>query len=339
MKLNNFNNSVILIVIIFLLKMSYYLVFDTETNGLPIRNKKDFTNKGNDFSNVYLYQIAYYKYDKDLNEYSRLNLYIDLVDYSVFNYIDKNKITEEILKTKGKKINIVLDFLNKVLDDVCLLVAHNLSFDISVLLTECVRHNKHELYYKLLSIPKFDTMRYARKTALKVVDHIMPSQEKTYNAIFKTNYISLHDALDDTKHCGEIFKYLFDKWDNVLCYGGKYKGINYSDRVKSENGFFERKKYSNDIIVYLKNKDKYFKNKNSNNDVQIDFTSYVQNWFSDYLNYYMFHYCYKHGGKIIIDYSSNINDYVISFKGKRVNLHKSKLINYDDIEHHDYEFE
>ena len=188
MKLNNFINSVILIVIIFLLKMSYYLVFDTETNGLPIRNKKDFTNKGNDFSNVYLYQIAYYKYDKDLNEYSRLNLYINLDDYSVFNYIDKNKITEEILKTKGKKINIVLDFLNKVLDDVCLLVAHNLSFDISVLLTECVRHNKHELYYKLLSIPKFDTMRYASKTALKIVDHIMPSQEKTYNAIFKTNY-------------------------------------------------------------------------------------------------------------------------------------------------------
>ena len=32
------------------------------------------------------------------------------------------------------------------------------------------------------------------------------------------------------------------------------------------------------------------------------FTGYFQNWFSDYLNYYIFNYCYKHGGKLIIEY-------------------------------------
>lgn len=330
MKLKRFNNIVVFNSYTISIKMSFYFVFDTETNGLPTRNKRDSTGKGDNFNNVYLYQIAYYKYDKDLNEYSRLNLYINLEDYSVFNYIDKNKITEEILRTKGKKINKVLDFLNKVLDDVCLLVAHNLSFDISVLLTECVRHNKHDLYHKLLTIPKFDTMRYAGSMALKVVNRIMPSQEKTYNTIFKNNYTSLHDALDDTKHCGEIFKYLFNKWDNVLCYGGKCKGISYFERVKNENGFIERKTYSNDIIIYLKNKDKYFQNKNTNNDIQIDFTAYNQNWFTDYLNYYMFNYCYKHGGKIIVKYSDNIKDYKFSFKGKKVSLHKSKDKN-DDI--------
>lgn len=316
--------------------MSYYFVFDTETNGLPVRKNKDIkTGKGDDFSNVYLYQIAYYKYDKNLNEYSRLNLYIDLDDYKFFNYIEKNKITEEILRTKGKKIDKVLDFINKIMDDVCLLVAHNLSFDISVLLTECVRHNKHDLYYKLLTIPKFDTMRYAGKTGLNIVNHIMPSQERTYNTIFKTNYISLHDAFDDTKHCGEIFKYLFNKWDNVLCYNGKFKGISYSDRVKSESGYFERNSYHKDINVYLKNRDEYNKNKNSNDNLKIDFTGYIQNWFSDYLNYYMFNYCYKHGGKIIVKSCDNTNNYIFDFEGKRISLHKSKY-NDNDFDYDDY---
>ena len=43
----------------------------------------------------------------------------------------------------------------------------------------------------------------------------------------------------------------------------------------------------------------------------------------------MFNYCYKNGGKIIVKYSDNIKDYKFSFKGKKVNLHKSKDKNND----------
>ena len=85
-----------------------------------------------------------------------------------------------------------------------------------------------------------------------------------------------------------------------------------------------------DAFIYLKNKDKYFQNKNTYNDIQIEFTAYNQNWFTDYLNYYMFTSRYKHGGKIIVKYSDNIKDYKFSFKGKKVSLHKSKDKN-DDI--------
>ena len=73
-------------------------------------------------------------------------------------------------------------------------------------------------------------------------------------------------------------------------------------------------------------------------DVQIDFTAYNQNWFTDYLNYYMFNYCYNHGGKLIVKYSDNIKDYIFSFKGKKVSLHKSKDKN-DDINNCDNNYD
>ena len=62
----------------------FYLVFDTETNGLPIRK-----DKNEDFSNVYLYQLAYYKYDKNLNLNYNSNIKI------------KSKHSIELLKQYG----------------------------------------------------------------------------------------------------------------------------------------------------------------------------------------------------------------------------------------------
>ena len=71
-----------------------------------------------------------------------------------------------------------------MLNDVCLLIAHNLTFDINVLLTEAKRNNNMELYDKLLTIPKFDTMRYAGSLGLKLINRPFPSQEDVYNLIF-----------------------------------------------------------------------------------------------------------------------------------------------------------
>ena len=279
-----------------------YFVFDTETNGLPIKEKDGNLN----FSNVYLYQIAYYKYDKDLKEYSRLNLYVDLIDYSNFKYIEKNKITEEILKTKGKKINKILDFINKILSDVILLVAHNLSFDINVLLVECLRNKKMELYDKLLDIPKFDTMRYAGSLGLNIINRLLPSQEDTYNFIFfkkkpnkKNNgyqpltieqmekisqgkaklvecYTSTHDALDDTKHCGEIFCYLFKDWDNCIIRFGKCKGLKIPFYKQSKN-------YQLWILKKYKEENESFKISHMES-----YREYKQSSFTDYMNYVKF---------------------------------------------------
>ena len=52
MKLKRFNKTVVFNSYTISIKMSFYFVFDTETNGLPTRNKRDSTGKGDNFNNV-----------------------------------------------------------------------------------------------------------------------------------------------------------------------------------------------------------------------------------------------------------------------------------------------
>lgn len=253
----------------------YYLVFDTETNGLPRGKKYNF-----DFSDVYLYQLAYYKYDESFNLYSKINLYVDLEDYNNFKYIEKNKITIDDLKTKGKKIKNILKFLNNILNDVSLLIAHNLDFDINVLLTESKRNNNYELYDKLLTIPKFDTMRVAGCFGLNLINKPFPSQEAVYNLLFnednKDIYKNIHDADDDTKHCGEIFCNLVGKWGNCIIKFGRFKKLNIQFWKQSLNvQIWCLKKYYESI--------REFKEDNLNNN-----KAYNQSYFTDYLNYVKF---------------------------------------------------
>lgn len=308
----------------------FYLVFDTETNGLPIRK-----DKNEDFTNVYLYQLAYYKYEKNLNLKSKINLFVDLDDYKNFVFIPKNNITKETLQNKGKKIKKILDFLNGMLNDVCLLIAHNLTFDINVLLTEAKRNNNMELYDKLLTIPKFDTMRYAGSLGLKLINRPFPSQEDVYNLIFynqqpkskskkskvqaltfdemdgkqedkQETYKTLHDADDDTKHCGEIFCVLIKRWKNNILRFGKFKNLNlpfYKQSKHYENWALN--------IYYVSLKE--FKDENLKNN-----KSYYQTYFTDYLNYVKFKYP---------QYIKNINFITNSEENK---INKAKHDIYDD---------
>ena len=312
---------------------SFYLVFDTETNGLPIDNK---TENYKDFSNIYLYQIAYYKYDVNLNPVSKINLFVDLDDYKNFVFIEKNGITEKTLRTKGKKIKKILLFLSKTLNDVHLLIAHNLDFDINVLLTEAKRNNNMELYDKLLSIPKFDTMRQAGCLGLKLIRWAFPSQEDVYNLLIngqapekkrkkikpltfeelennqtggqkKELYKTLHDADDDTKHCGDIFRVLIKRWNENKIKFGRYKSLNFGfDNMHKNFEFWALKTYYSDL--------KEFKDSNLSHNID-----YRQTYFRDYLNYIKFKYP---------DYVKNINTVE-----SRIKKEMRDFIVYDD----DYE--
>ena len=163
-----------------------------------------------------------------------------------------------------------------------------------------------ELYDKLLDIPKFDTMRYAGSLGLNIINRPLPSQEDTYNFIFykkkpnkKNNgyqpltieqmekistgkakliecYTSTHDALDDTKHCGEIFCYLFKDWDNCIIRFGKCKGLNIPFHKQTLNyQMWALRKYNEDKEDFKLLHTTTYK-------------EYKQSSFTDYMNYVRF---------------------------------------------------
>lgn len=252
----------------------YYLVFDTETSGLPLK-----INRTLDYSNILLYQISYIKFNTRLKPCKKLNLYIDIIDYNKFIYVEKNNITEQQLKN-GIKIKNFLSFYKKILKNVKLIIGHNIDFDISILMEECKRNKEYELLDLLLNIPKFDTMRIVHCTGL--TKKIFISQEDTYNLLYnrlnneKNNYITAHDAYDDTLHCAQIFVNLFPLWDKMILMFGNYKNKLFGETPDGYRFFFYSKK--DDEIIKIKNTG-YYKQNNF-----LDFLNWVLFYFNENSN-------------------------------------------------------
>ena len=145
-------------------------------------------------------------------------------DYKIQNYL-KNKVpidgtedqtvnglTDEFLKKEGLEPKGVLlnflELLNKAIleEGNVLLVAHNLSFDLRMIENMLKRYN-------LPPIPKGTVFCCTKEfvKSLKLPKTILPGNHLR-NCIksFNLNAQNAHDALDDTRACLELFKFLTD---------------------------------------------------------------------------------------------------------------------------------
>ena len=68
-----------------------------------------------------------------------------------------NGITKAKIRSRGKSIHEILDQLYQDLQDARVMIAHNMEFDLNILLTECYRYSKHELLQHLVQMKKYCT--------------------------------------------------------------------------------------------------------------------------------------------------------------------------------------
>lgn len=143
------------------------LFIDLETTGLP--KQKKLYHGGKVFHKYYnlekynkarIVQLSYIIYDNNRN---MLNEYDYIIKPNGFTSIpqksiDIHKITYEKAMEEGVELSIVLDELYKNLDRVNMIVAHNIRFDKSVLLSEAFRMKNMKFVRKLTYKPTFCTM-------------------------------------------------------------------------------------------------------------------------------------------------------------------------------------
>lgn len=193
--------------------MSSFLVFDTETTGLP---KYSTLTKNNYNDWPYPVQISWI--DEKNKEYS---FTIKPDDYTIpEESIKIHGITNEIANQTGFDIKDVLLEFKKSCENVQFLVAHNATFDINIITATCYRYKIDTSFLKnktIICTMKSTTNLCKLPFSNNSVRYKYPKLEELYMFLFnKKPDGTLHNSLDDSRITLLCFKKLQEMRKNLM---------------------------------------------------------------------------------------------------------------------------
>ncbi len=213
------------------------LIFDTETTGLP-KNRKSLVTDTEEWPHIV--QFSYIIYDMFTNKLEKVIDYIIKLPVEIDIPEESFKIhgiTKEISNEQGIVINKVIDQFMLDLSKCNLLVAHNLEFDLNMVIVELIRMNRYaELigddiafnlnssnYEQLMNIEKYCTMTETEKRCnIKAVSKNgkeyskYPTLGELHYYLFRSYPKNLHNSLNDILICLRCYYKLITKKDIYL---------------------------------------------------------------------------------------------------------------------------
>lgn len=215
------------------------LVFDTETTGLP---ESRMVNPDTLHLWPHIVQFSYIIYDTCLNEIITISDSIIKVKKDIIisdESIKFHGITNKISDRKGVELDSILEVFFEELQNVDVLVGHNISFDINMLKIELLRlicssnielqYNERKMYrYYLHCLTNHNVVCTIKESVdvccLKAVDKFgkeyfkYPKLTELHQVLFNSEPNNLHNSLYDimiTLRC--FMKLKFDTDLNKTC--------------------------------------------------------------------------------------------------------------------------
>lgn len=181
-----------------------YLVFDTETTGLPIDWRAPMTNVEN-WPRVI--QLAWALYDEN-HQLIREQCYLIKPDGWVMptgEFWQKHGYTQETSMNEGRPIYGVLCSFLTDLNRCRYFIAHNAEFDYNVVGAEMIRAQlKAEKRQRTRICTKIASTTYCAipngRGAFK-----WPRLDELHNKLFNSGFDGAHDALNDVRACARCF--------------------------------------------------------------------------------------------------------------------------------------
>lgn len=177
-----------------------YFAIDTETTGLPNTRAKPSLKNIHKYDECRMLSFAVVEYSRDHQEISSDHFLIYPSDFEV-KCTEIHGITEE----NAKKNGIIFEEFYKMFTTMiyytineCIFVGHNITFDMNVLKSEFIRHNK--------SLDILDNV--TEVCTLKLYKQIFMKPIKLgllYKQLFNKELTGSHDALNDARAAGEIY--------------------------------------------------------------------------------------------------------------------------------------
>jgi DNA polymerase-3 subunit alpha len=182
------------------------MIFDTETNGLPITRYYGYFpvyTDNNSYINARVVQVSYILTDKLYNKLEESDTIIKRDNFEITNH-QFHGITEAISENKGIPFKDFAESFGHALDLVDTIIAHNINFDFNVLCAEFYRYNLLELIQKMESKCQICTMkRYKYVVCAKFKnsnDVKDPNLKELYQfatgKVMENHHNSMHDTLN-----------------------------------------------------------------------------------------------------------------------------------------------
>jgi DNA polymerase-3 subunit epsilon len=189
-------------------KMGIKIVLDTETNGIPKKNREtglfDYKNT-EDFENARLLSISYLVLNNDDAILEKKTIYIN-PDFELCNKAQKiHGLTKTFLKEAGISIEYLIDNLKDVFNkyNIDIIIAHNIEFDLNIILSEIYRMNNNDNFIDILNNKElYCTMKKFYK---KLNYYKWPKLSEAYKYFYNKEIINAHDAEYDTFHCYQVY--------------------------------------------------------------------------------------------------------------------------------------
>ena len=219
-----------------------YLIFDSETTGIP-RNK---TAPLTDFDNwPRLVQLAWQLHSNSGKLLSRGNHIIRPDGFDIpFRAAQVHGITTERALQEGKELEDILKIFAEDLATAELIIGHNIEFDINIIGAELLR--KSLSTDTLLSRKKFDTstetIAFCALPGGPGGRFKMPRLNELHQKLFGADISGAHDAAYDVEATARIFFKLIDKQIAQPADKTAVKSIVYEAPVLEEENFQHQKK-------------------------------------------------------------------------------------------------
>lgn len=180
-----------------------YIVFDTETNGLPLNQRAPITDLNNW---PRIIQLAWAVYDEEGNE---IESKCDLIkpdgwSIPVERFWIDNGYSTEANKEKGIPIATALGQFMAALKNSHTLVSHNMVFDYNIVGAELSRLNQKwdEHIYKVCT--KEESTAFC-KIPGRYNTYKWPKLDELHKILFQEGFANAHDALADVRACARCF--------------------------------------------------------------------------------------------------------------------------------------
>lgn len=193
------------------IKKTGYMVLDLENNTV----------------NSDIIQIAYIIYDDNHKEIKQVNSYIS------HRFVDQRareitKITNNILRTNGKKFGDVMKELLIDLNSVNFLCGHHIHTDVAKIKSNLDKYHIYTSYDIMNNIEQKDTRKlYSEIGGKQVTLSVM------YYELFNKKMIDAHDALVDVIHTGKCYVELLKRIKN----DNNKKTENNNNKTKNDESF------------------------------------------------------------------------------------------------------